>query len=150
MTAFSTLHVLEKSTFVYRPLSYTITNSLAPSPDGKYGNIPSVDEWKILWATWDLITLQMIPKTMLHQKPIDLRHKCLFYIGHIPTYVSSHTTISGCRLIPDTRFLDMLLHKSIGGGATEPTYFWNIFEVKDTACELSSKLKLNTSYLERH
>jgi len=29
----------------------------------------------------------MIPHEMLHQKPIDLRHKCLFYIGHIPTYV---------------------------------------------------------------
>jgi len=29
----------------------------------------------------------MIPQEMLHQKPIDLRHKCLFYIGHIPTYV---------------------------------------------------------------
>jgi formylglycine-generating enzyme required for sulfatase activity len=110
LTTISTLHILEKPTFVYRPLSYNTTHSLAPSTDGKYGNIPTVDEWKVLWATWDLITLQMIPKTLLHQKPIDLRHICLFYIGHIPT------------------FLDMLLHKSIGGGATEPTYFWNIFE----------------------
>lgn len=110
LSIFSTLYVLEKSAFVYRPLSYTIANSLASSLDGKYGNIPSFEEWKTVWATWDVITLQMIPKTMLHQKPIDLRHKCLFYIGHIPT------------------FLDMLLHKSIGGGATEPTYFWNIFE----------------------
>jgi hypothetical protein len=44
----------------------------------------------------------------------------------------------------------MLLHKSIGGGATEPTYFWNIFEVKDTVCELSLGKKLNIPYLERH
>lgn len=29
----------------------------------------------------------MIPREMLHHKPIDLRHKCLFYIGHIPTFV---------------------------------------------------------------
>ena len=29
------------------------------------------------------ITLAMIPKEMLHQKPIDLRHVCLFYIGHM-------------------------------------------------------------------
>jgi L-histidine Nalpha-methyltransferase / hercynylcysteine S-oxide synthase len=138
LTTFSTLHVLEKSAFVYRPLSYTTANSLAASPDGKYGNIPTVEEWKILWATWDLISLQMTPKTMVHEKPIDLRHKCLFYFGHIPTYVPSFA-ISWCRLIPDTRFLDMLLHKSIGGGATEPAYFWNIFEVKDTVWELSSK-----------
>ncbi|KIY53993.1 hypothetical protein FISHEDRAFT_63194 [Fistulina hepatica ATCC 64428] len=52
----------------------------------------------------------MIPPEMLLQKPIDLRHKCLFYIGHIST------------------FLDMLLHKSIGGGASEPSFFWKIFE----------------------
>lgn len=58
--------------------------------------------------------------------------------------------VLGCRLIPDSRFLDMLLHKSIGGGATEPTYFWDIFEVKDTVCELSSGKKLNIPYLERH
>ena len=100
LSIFSTLHVLEKSAFVYRPLSYTIANSLASSLDGKYGNIPTFEEWKIVWATWDVITLQMIPKTMLHQKPIDLRHKCLFYIGHIPTYVP---LICSFRVQADTR-----------------------------------------------
>ena len=29
----------------------------------------------------------MIPPTMRHQKPIDLRHICLFYFGHIPTFL---------------------------------------------------------------
>ncbi|KDR75270.1 hypothetical protein GALMADRAFT_249266 [Galerina marginata CBS 339.88] len=106
----STLHILEQPSFVYPPLSHTVAHSLAPSADGGSGNIPTLDDWKTLWATWDLITLQMIPQDMLHQKPIDLRHKCLFYIGHIPT------------------FLDMLIVKSIGGEPTEPKYFWNIFE----------------------
>ena len=46
---------------------------------------PTRDEWQRLWKAWDLVTLEMIPPEMLHQKPIDLRHKCLFYIGHIPT-----------------------------------------------------------------
>ncbi len=49
------------------------------------GNIPTLEEWDKLWAAWDMVTLQMIPQEMLHQKPIGLRHKCLFYIGHIPT-----------------------------------------------------------------
>lgn len=31
--------------------------------------------------------MRMIPLEMLHHKPIDLRHKCLFYIGHIPTFL---------------------------------------------------------------
>ena len=29
------------------------------------------------------ITLEMIPEKMLHTKPIDLRHICLFYLGHM-------------------------------------------------------------------
>ena len=82
-----TLHVLEKPSFVYPPLSHTISLSLAPSVEGTSGNIPTLEQWQLLWASWDLITLQMIPREMLHQRPIDLRHKCLFYIGHIPTYV---------------------------------------------------------------
>jgi hypothetical protein len=49
--------------------------------------IPSTQDWENLWSLWGLITLGMIPSTMLHQKPIDLRHICLFYLGHIPTFL---------------------------------------------------------------
>ncbi|KAF5379118.1 hypothetical protein D9615_005872 [Tricholomella constricta] len=101
-------YTLERPTFSFPPLSNTPGFSVMTTPSK--GNIPTLDDWKTVWSAWDLITLQMIPHEMLHQKPIDLRHKCLFYIGHIPT------------------FLDMLLHKSIGGGASEPKHFWNIFE----------------------
>lgn len=83
-----TLYVLEKPLFAYKPVAYTNAHSLAPSTSDSgdaTGNIPTLDEWHTLWATWDTITLRMIPPEMLHQKPIDLRHKCLFYIGHIPT-----------------------------------------------------------------
>ena len=31
----------------------------------------------------DSITLAMCPEKMLHTKPIDLRHICLFYLGHM-------------------------------------------------------------------
>ena len=43
-----------------------------------------------MWAAWDFITRKMIPETMLLQKPIDLRHICLFYTGHIPTFLDIH------------------------------------------------------------
>lgn len=43
-----------------------------------------------MWAAWDFITREMIPPSMLFQKPIDLRHICLFYCGHIPTFLSIH------------------------------------------------------------
>jgi hypothetical protein len=29
----------------------------------------------------------MIPQEMLHTKPIDLRHVCLFYLGHVPAFL---------------------------------------------------------------
>ena len=32
----------------------------------------------------------MIPTSMLLEKPIDLRHVCLFYQGHIPTFLDIH------------------------------------------------------------
>ena len=57
-------------------------------------NVPTVEEWKEVWKLWDLITIDMIPPAMLHEKPIDLRHKCLFYLGHIPAYVSCYCKIS--------------------------------------------------------
>lgn len=68
-----TIYVLERPTVVFLPLSNAPSFSLSKKTDG--GNIPTVDEWANLWQAWDLVTLQMIPKEMLHQKPIDLRHK---------------------------------------------------------------------------
>lgn len=52
--------------------------------------VPSRAEWNDMWACWDFITRQMIPPSMLFQKPIDLRHICLFYLGHIPTFLDIH------------------------------------------------------------
>ena len=68
-----TIYVLERPTVVFLPLSHT--PSFSPSQKTVGGNIPTVEEWTNLWRAWDLVTLQMIPKEMLLQKPIDLRHK---------------------------------------------------------------------------
>lgn len=77
------LYVVEQPPFVFPALSRTPGFQVTPTKS--YGNIPTLEEWNTVWSTWDFITLRMIPQEMLHQKPIDLRHKCLFYIGHIPT-----------------------------------------------------------------
>lgn len=55
----------------------------------KFG-IPSIEDWSNIWTVWDFVTLRMIPPAMLFQKPIDLRHICLFYLGHIPTFLDIH------------------------------------------------------------
>lgn len=39
-------------------------------------------------------TLSMIPADLLHSKPIDLRHICLFYLGHIPGFLDIHMSVS--------------------------------------------------------
>jgi len=72
--------------------------------------VPSLAQWNQLWATWDLVTRQMIPEEELQAKPIKLRNACIFYLGHIPT------------------FFDMKLTEATGGNPTEPSYFYNIFE----------------------
>ncbi|CEH17507.1 hypothetical protein CBOM_03925 [Ceraceosorus bombacis] len=58
----------------------------APHRHARTG-LPSIDEWQTMWKAWDTVTLTMIPPKMLFEKPIDLRHICLFYIGHIPAFV---------------------------------------------------------------
>jgi L-histidine Nalpha-methyltransferase / hercynylcysteine S-oxide synthase len=40
-----------------------------------------MEEWEQLWKAWDMVTLQMIPEDLLQEKPILLRHPCIFYIG---------------------------------------------------------------------
>ncbi len=72
--------------------------------------VPSLDEWGELWKAWDMVTLSMISKEMLHEKPIDLRNACIFYLGHIPT------------------FLDIHLSQGLALEPTPPAYYRNIFE----------------------
>ncbi|KIO25639.1 hypothetical protein M407DRAFT_236775 [Tulasnella calospora MUT 4182] len=57
-----------------------------------FSPVPTLAEWSTLWSAWDTITVGMIPPSMLHIKPIHLRHKCLFYLGHIPTFLDIHLT----------------------------------------------------------
>ncbi|SPO19840.1 related to TAD2 - tRNA-specific adenosine deaminase 2 [Ustilago trichophora] len=52
--------------------------------------LPSLRDWKTVWDAWNCVTLTMIPRDKLHEKPIDLRHICLFYLGHIPAFVDIH------------------------------------------------------------
>ncbi|KAF1831095.1 hypothetical protein BDW02DRAFT_601127 [Decorospora gaudefroyi] len=72
--------------------------------------VPSFSEWQELWAGWDVVSKQMIPGDELLSKPIKLRNECIFYLGHIPT------------------FLDIHIARATDGQPSEPAYFWKIFE----------------------
>ncbi|TRM57888.1 histidine-specific methyltransferase [Schizophyllum amplum] len=105
------LWLLERPAFVF-PLLKTPSAAaeddivLSTNPSG----IPSLSDWRTMWSCWDTITLTMIPEEMLLTKPIDLRHVCLFYLGHIPT------------------FLDIFLSRYLQEPHTEPESFKTIFE----------------------
>ena len=94
------LHVVSKPAFAFplKPEEY------AAQPE------PSISEFEQLWSAWDTITQRMIPKEEMLSKPIKLRNCCLFYLGHIPT------------------FLDIQLTKATGSGPTEPRSHARIFE----------------------
>ncbi|KAI0683454.1 hypothetical protein BC835DRAFT_1423256 [Cytidiella melzeri] len=97
------LWLLERPQFSYPPLA---EQAKGCTPFG----LPSIDEWQDMWAAWDYINKRLVPPSMLFQKPIDLRHICLFYQGHIPT------------------FLDIHLSRLLNEPHTEPEDFKYIFE----------------------
>jgi hypothetical protein len=72
--------------------------------------VPTLEDFHQLWQAWDMVTLDMIPKEELLSQPIKLRNCCLFYLGHIPT------------------FLDIHLTRSTDGKPTDPAYYPQIFE----------------------
>ncbi|KAL6710167.1 hypothetical protein ACN47E_009958 [Coniothyrium glycines] len=71
---------------------------------------PGLEEWRELWAAWDAVSRKMIPEGELLSKPIKLRNECIFYLGHIPT------------------FLDIHIARATKGQPSEPSFFWKIFE----------------------
>ncbi|TAQ87539.1 hypothetical protein B7494_g4128 [Chlorociboria aeruginascens] len=94
------LHLLSKPKMVFDtdPSVYAATT------------VPTLKDWDGLWSVWDLVTRGMIPDEELMNKPIKLRNACIFYLGHIPT------------------FLDIQLTKVTDLPPCEPTYYPTIFE----------------------
>ncbi|KAL5344274.1 hypothetical protein ACLOAV_010778 [Pseudogymnoascus australis] len=72
--------------------------------------VPTLEDWRGLWATWDTVARSMIPNNELLAKPIKLRNACIFYLGHIPT------------------FLDLQLSKATESPLCEPSHYPSIFE----------------------
>ncbi|KAG6234139.1 Ergothioneine biosynthesis protein 1 [Claviceps purpurea] len=72
--------------------------------------LPSLSDWRALWCAWDIVTRAMLPQQELTEKPIELRHAYIFYLGHIPT------------------FLDIQLTKTSAWAPTGPVSYHAIFE----------------------
>ncbi|KAH9991248.1 DUF323 domain-containing protein [Russula vinacea] len=83
------------------PFNFQLLRSPASAVSNTPFGVPTLQEFQEMWAAWDFITRGMIPDSM---------HICLFYTGHIPT------------------FLDIHLSNLLGEPNTEPDYFKYIFE----------------------
>ncbi|KAM4058983.1 histidine-specific methyltransferase, SAM-dependent domain-containing protein [Hirsutella rhossiliensis] len=94
------LHILQRATLPF----YRNPSLYATAP------LPSIKDWEAAWEAWDAVTRDMLPRQSVDEKPIKLRHACIFYLGHIPT------------------FLDIQLSKATGEPASEPSLFPAIFE----------------------
>lgn len=94
------LHMLQKANIPF---------SKAPSLYAPQ-TLPTLQDWQSLWSTWDIVTKHMLPKQELTEKPIKLRNACIFYLGHIPT------------------FLDIQLTKTTKMPPTDPASYYAIFE----------------------
>ncbi|KZT11762.1 DUF323 domain-containing protein [Laetiporus sulphureus 93-53] len=121
------LWLLERPPFMFPLLSPSIgapeKAALVPaskSSQTPFG-MPTLDDWQNMWDAWDFITQRMIPPSMMFQKPIDLRHICLFYLGHIPTFLSIHLS----RLLqePDTEPVKFkyIFERGIDPNVDDPT-----------------------------
>ncbi|KAG1901346.1 histidine-specific methyltransferase [Suillus fuscotomentosus] len=107
------LWLLERPPFAFPLLD---SPSVVPDHTTKFG-IPSIEDWSDMWTAWDFVTLRMIPPAMLFQKPIDLRHICLFYLGHIPTFLDIHLS----RLLDEPHTEPQEFKRGIDPNVDDPT-----------------------------
>ncbi len=67
------------------------------------GPVPTLKDWTELWAAWDAVVTHMLPEQDRLSKPIPLRNPCIFYLGHIPTFLDMHVAraLNGQLVVPE-------------------------------------------------
>ncbi|BFZ56604.1 hypothetical protein PYCC9005_003651 [Savitreella phatthalungensis] len=110
--------------------------------------LPSIAEWEELWKIWDCITLKMIPDNMLLSKPIDLRNPCIFYIGHIPTFLDIHLArVDGGKYINSA--YTQIFERGIDPDVDDPTQCHAHSECPDTWPDLAELLQFRDQVRQR-
>ena len=115
--------LLERPPFNFRPLRSPVSG-ISNTPFG----VPSLQEFQEMWAAWDFITRQMTPVSMLFEKPIDLKHICLFYMGHIPTFLDVHLSnlLGEPNTEPEIFKVRLLFRLNFGDILTRHSIFLNV------------------------
>ncbi|KAJ2794763.1 hypothetical protein H4R20_006119, partial [Coemansia guatemalensis] len=93
--------------------------SVSTAPE-QFPSIPGIDEWKALWATWDMLTLRVIRRDKLLVRPIDLRHPFIFYLGHIPAFADIHTAAADSAPLSEPAIFAQWFERGIDPNMDDP------------------------------
>lgn len=93
--------------------------------------VPTLREWVNLWAAWDTVALQMIPKEELLSKPINLRNACIFYLGHIPTFLAIHLQRATGKGVPGLEKYRQIFERGIDPDVDNPELCHDHSEIPD-------------------
>ncbi|KAJ1733316.1 hypothetical protein LPJ61_001617 [Coemansia biformis] len=89
-TSFTSLTSLDKWSAPTQCANRLLEQPPPSAARGQPSTIPSIDEWRHLWAVWDMLTCHVVPWDQLGARPIGLRHPLIFYLGHIPAFADIH------------------------------------------------------------
>ncbi|KDE07160.1 hypothetical protein MVLG_02564 [Microbotryum lychnidis-dioicae p1A1 Lamole] len=84
------LYLVERPTIAFSLSNHPSLQQFGVTPSPNAYGLPSVDEWKTQWASWDMLVRDIMPQDLLMTKPIPLRHIPLFYLGHLPCFTAIH------------------------------------------------------------
>ncbi|KAF9439307.1 hypothetical protein BGZ76_003837 [Entomortierella beljakovae] len=130
------LHIVRKT-----PFYFDTTGSLP---------LPSQREWEELWKSWDLITMRMIQHpSMLLEKPIDLRHPFLFYLGHIPVFMDTQISRALDEKYTEPAYFNVIFERGIDPDVDDPTRCHSHSEVPDTWPEIEEIIDFRNRARER-
>lgn len=113
------------------------------------GPVPTMEEWRQLWAAWELVTLKMIPKEALLEQPIPLRNPLLFYLGHIPTFEDIHLSRATKEPPTEPKFYRQIFERGIDPDVDDPTQCHDHSETPDTWPEVQDILAYRVKVCRR-
>jgi formylglycine-generating enzyme required for sulfatase activity len=94
--------------------------------------VPSLADWNDLWTVWDIVTKQMIPDDELLEKPIKLRNACIFYLGHIPTFLEIQLAKASGKRTPELDYYQKIFERGIDPDVDNPELCHDHSEIPDS------------------
>lgn len=111
--------------------------------------IPTLDEWKELWKIWDVVTRDMLPDEELLDKPIKLRNACIFYLGHIPTFLDIHLSRVTQTPFSEPQYYPKIFERGIDPDVDNPEHCHSHSEIPDQWPPLEEILAYQNTVRER-